>query len=90
MATYNELMTAIVQRFSVMLGSEDAIRYARRVPSLVVENDGRVASRGDREMLKRLCEEYQRVGGTISVYFMKSVIARLKPDPDVEIPEELR
>ncbi len=40
---YKEALTAIVQRFIKLMGHETAIRLARRVYGLKVEDDGRVS-----------------------------------------------
>jgi hypothetical protein len=88
-AEYDKLSTAIIQRFIQMLGATEALKQARRVPRLEVAPDGTVLSAVSLTEFSMLVRQYKSVGGSISVYFMKSAIAPLAPSGTI-LPEELR
>jgi len=88
-AEYDKMSTAIIQRFIQMLGADEAVRQARRVPKLEVAADGTVLSAVSLLEFSMLVRQFKTVGGSISVYFMKSAIAPLVPDGTI-LPEELR
>jgi hypothetical protein len=89
-ANYDRLATAILQRFAQLLGTAEAVRRARLVPSLRVSDDGTILSIVSRDDFNALVQNFKAVGGSISVYFMKNAIAAVGVERPSDLPEELR
>jgi hypothetical protein len=87
---YRELMSAIIRRFIVIVGSRTALQVAAKVPGLIVTESGTVTSNADLAALATLVTEYKKIGGTLSVHFMRREIAPLIEGSNIPLPEELR
>lgn len=87
---YRELMSAIIRRFMVIVGSRTALQIASKVPGVVVTAAGTVTSTADLSTLSTLVAEYKKVGGTLSVHFMRREIAPLVEGSALPLPEDLR
>jgi hypothetical protein len=83
-------MTAIIQKFIVVMGAEKALKLAGRVPGLAVAPNGQVTSDPDLDSFKQLVREYRAAAGTMSLYMMKSVIAPMVAGTSLPLPDELR
>jgi len=86
-------MTAIIKKQITIIGSEKALKYARRVPGVVVADDGRVTSGADQAALAGLVQEYKKLAGTVAIMVMKSSIAPLLSGANganLVLPQELR
>lgn len=90
MVGYGDLMTAIVQKQISIIGSERAVRFARKVPGIAVNEDGTVTSGGTKESLSCLCREYMSVASGVARMLMKSAVAPLLNGSRLDLPEELR
>jgi hypothetical protein len=87
---YRELMSAIIRRFIVIVGSRTALQVASKVPGTIVTESGTVTSAADYSALATLVAEYKKIGGTLSVHFMRREIAPLVEGSKLPLPEELR
>ena len=88
---YLEVLTAIVQRFMKLMG-EPALRFARRVYGLHVEDDGRVTRfQGDGLiMVQGLVIEYMTLIGSEAVPLSQRAIDPTRQrNPDVKMPSLL-
>ena len=88
--TYGDLMTAIVKKQISVIGSERAILFARKVPSIGVSDDGTVTSGGTKDALSLLCRQYMAVASGVAKMLMKSAVAPLVTGSTLDLPEELR
>ena len=89
---YQELMNAIVQRQASILGIAVAVRRARKVPHLVVGDDGKVlsVSESPTEVLEKLTEEYIDLSGDVGKVFCRVAAKELlKKYPDLKLPKIL-
>jgi hypothetical protein len=87
---YRELMSAIIRRFMVIVGSRTALQVASKVPDTIMTDSGTVTSDADYSALALLVSEYKKIGGTLSVHFMRREIAPLVEGSTLPLPEELR
>jgi hypothetical protein len=88
---YKEVMTAIVQRFMRLMG-QPALRFARRVYGLHVEDDGTVTRyQGDGMIIVQgLVIEYMTLLGREAVPMSQRAInPALERNPDVKLPSLL-
>lgn len=88
---YKEVLTAIVQRFIKLLG-EPALRLARRVYGLRVEDDGTVMSyQGDGKVaIQGLVIEYMTLIGPEAVPMTQRAIdPAVQRNPEVKLPSLL-
>ncbi len=83
-------MTAIVQKQISIIGSERAILFARKVPHIIISNDGTITSGGNKETLSALCQQYMSVASGVAKMLMKSAIAPLIAGSTLDLPDELR
>lgn len=90
MPDYGALMTAIIRKFIVVMGTERALKLAGRVPGLVVGADGHVSSGATAEAFSGLVQEYRSACGTVAVYLMKGAISPYVGANNGALPEELR
>ena len=88
MATYDELMTAIVKKQMSVRGKESALHEARSVPGIQVDDNGNVSG-GSKAKLKSLVNVYKDITGTIAVTFAKRAKAPLLTGKE-DLPEELK
>ena len=85
---YKEVLTAIVQRFFTLLG-EPAVRKARRVYGLQVQDDGMVTSyQGDGMVIVQgLVIEYMALLGPQAVKLTQRALEpTMKRNPEVKLP----
>jgi len=85
---YKEVLTAIVQRFLTLLG-EPAVRKARRVYSLQVQDDGTVTSyQGDGMIIVQgLVIEYMTLLGPQALTLTQRALEpTMKRNPEVKLP----
>jgi hypothetical protein len=87
---YRDLMSAIIRRFIVIVGSRTALETARRVPGVTVTDGGTVTSVVDLAALTTLVAEYKKIGGTLSVHFMRREVAQLVEGSSLVLPEDLK
>ena len=88
---YQEVLTAIVQRFIKLMGSP-ALRLARRVYGLRVEEDGTVSSyQGDgMVVVQGLVIEYMTLLGPQALPMTQRAInPTIERNPDVKLPSLL-
>jgi hypothetical protein len=85
---YKEVLTAIVQRFIALIG-EPALRAARRVYGLHVEDDGSVMHyQGEGSIvMQSLVVEYMNLLGTQALALTQRAIdPALQRNPDIKLP----
>jgi hypothetical protein len=82
-------MTAIVKKQISIIGSDRAILFARKVPSIGVSDDGTVTG-GTKDALALLCRQYMAVASGVAKMLMKSAIAPLVTGSTLDLPDELR
>jgi hypothetical protein len=87
---YDDLMTAIVKKQISVLGMDRAILFARKVPRIVVNDDGTITSGGSKDALSALCRQYMSVASGVARMLMKSAIAPLISESALDLPDELR
>lgn len=87
---YGVLMSAVIQKFIIVMGAEKTLKLAARVPGLVVGPDGRVTSEPDLDAFQQLVREYRSAAGTMSIYIMKGAIAPFLAGTKLPLPDELR
>jgi hypothetical protein len=87
---YEDLMTAIVKKQISVIGSERAVFFARKVPQIVVTDDGTVTNGGTKTALALLCQQYMSVAKGVARMLMKSAVAPLLPGSALDLPDELR
>jgi hypothetical protein len=88
---YQEVLTSIVQRFVLLMG-DPALRLARRVYGLHVEDDGRVTGyQGDGWVaIQGLVIEYMTLLGPEAVNLTQRAInPTMERNPDVKLPSLL-
>ena len=75
---YQSLLTDLIKKQMVMLGPGVALSKAKKVPSLVVSEDGRVtAINGDpQQALNALANEYMQLSGEIANATLKSLLEK--------------
>ena len=88
MATYDELMTAIIKKEISIVGREVALRIARSVPGIKVDDDGNVTD-GTKAKLRSLANAYKELSGGIAFVFAKKAIAPILTGKE-DLPEELK
>lgn len=91
MDVYQEVLTAIVQRFIKLMG-EPALRLARRVYGLHVEDDGSVTRyQGDGWVaIQGLVIEYMTLlGPEVVPLTQRAIDPTLQRNPDVKLPSLL-
>ena len=89
---YKEVMTAIIQRFIKLMG-EPALRFARRVYGLHVEDDGTVTRyQGDGMVIVQgLVIEYMTLLGPEVVRITQRAIdPAVQQNPNVKLPSLIR
>jgi hypothetical protein len=91
---YKEVLTAIVQRFIRLMGSETAIRLARRVYGLKVDDEGRATSyQGDGWIaIQGLVIEYMTLlGPQVVPMTQRAITPAVERHPNkVKLPSLLR
>ncbi len=90
MVQYNDLMTAIIKKQITIIGSEKAVRYARRVPGVVVKDDGTVAPGASKAHLASLIQEYKKVAGEVAMFLIRQSVAPLLSQSQLDLPAELK
>lgn len=89
---YKELLEAIINKQSNVLGVKVAVRRARNIIGLQINEEGKVLSCNitSDEALEKLVQEYTSLSGEIGKNFCLSAInAILKKYPDINIPKNL-
>ena len=89
MTEYARLMTAIIKKEIPIIGMELALKIARSVPGLQVDNSGNVISVATKIQLQILVDLYKQVSGDISILFAKKAIKQLLTGKE-DLPNELK
>ena len=89
MADYDRLMTAIIKKQMSIIGSEFALKVARNVPGIEVDDKGNVTSSASKAKLRILVEEYKLISGELAVLFAKKAIQSLLNGKE-DLPDELK
>lgn len=89
MATYAELMTAIIKKQISIIGEKIALQLARKVFGLKVSDDGTVTAGASKEALADLLEQYKAIAGGVAVMFAKRAIEPILSGKE-DLPEELK
>lgn len=87
---YADVANAVIQRFSVIVGSERALRLAANVDGLELDQTNRAVAHASQESLDRLVREYQSVGGMVAVLLMKRTVAPVVNGSGRALPASLR
>ena len=90
MVTYNDLMSAIIQKQISIIGKERAISFARKVLGITVNDDGYVTAGGTKETLAALAEEYKKVAGPVALVIIKAVVSSMVKGDAIELPSNLK
>jgi len=88
MADYSTLMSAIIKKEMSIVGKEFALKVARNVPDVEVDDEGNVSG-GNKARLHMLVEEYRRVSGGLAVIFARKAIQPFLSGGE-DLPEELK
>ena len=88
MASYDELMTAIVKKEISIMGKEVALRESRSVPGIQVDDNGNVSG-GSKAKLRALIDVYKQLSGGMAIVFAKRAIAPFLTGKE-DLPEELK
>lgn len=90
MTTWEEAIEAAIQKEINVLGKTVALRTARQVPGLEVEDDGRVTGleRDGKQCLAELVGAYQDIGGAVSATLIARSIKQSGGD-DLDLPDIL-
>jgi hypothetical protein len=88
MATYDELMTAIVKKQISIIGEKVALKMAIEVPGLKVDSSGNVAG-GNKSKLEALVDKYKEIAGGVAVLFAKKAIKPLLSGKE-DLPDDLK
>jgi len=88
MASYDEIMTAIVKKQILIIGQKVAINQAKKVPGLIVDDSGNV-SNGDKVKLETLIEKYKEIAGSVFLIFAKKAIQPLLSGEE-DLPAEIK
>lgn len=94
MPSYEEMIQTAVDRQKKALGADSAISHAKEVDGLDITDEGVVEglSRDGADVLADLVDEYQTVGGPVSL----SLVARALEDEygdeldEVDLPESIK
>ena len=89
---YIEVLTAIVQRFMKLMG-EPALKLARRVYGLRVNDDGKVTGFQGEGMIviQGLVIEYMTLlGGQVVPLSQRAIVDTRQRNPDVKLPSLLK
>jgi len=87
---YADLANAVIRRFSVIIGSERAVRLAANISGLTLDPTTRVVCHASHAGLDQLVREYQSIGGTVAILLMKRTVAALVRGSQLALPESLR
>ena len=90
---YKEVLTAIIQRFIVLIGNELALRLARRVYGVHVEEDGTVTRyQGDGMIvIQGVVLEYMTLlGPEVLALSQRAITPTKERNPDVKLPSLLK
>jgi len=88
MASYDEMMTEIVKKQISIIGEEIALKQARTVPGIKVDDKGNVSG-GSKAKMKSLVDVYKEIAGGVAVIFAKKAIKPLLTGKE-DLPEELK
>ena len=89
MTDYTRLMSAIIKKEMSIMGKDFALKVARNVPGLVIDDAGNVKSVGTKAQLRLLVAQYKSVSGGLAVMFAKKAIEPLLSG-DEDLPDELK
>ncbi|MFH1786487.1 MAG: hypothetical protein ABH829_02485 [archaeon] len=89
MATYAELMTAVIQKHIQIMGAKPAVAIARRVQEIRVSDDGKVTRGASKDTFELLLNAYKDISGPISLFFAKQAVTPIL-DGDEDLPQELK
>ena len=88
MASYDELMTAVVKRQVAIIGQKIAINKAKEVKGITVDDSGNVSG-GNKAKLESLVEKYKGIAGGVAVLFAKKAIKPLLSGKE-DLPDTLK
>lgn len=90
MPSYEEIIQTAIDRQKKALGADSAISHAREIDGLEVSDEGEVEglSRDGADVLADLLEEYQAVGGPVSLSLVARALKEKYGDEldEVELP----
>lgn len=87
---YLDVFSAVIRRFIRLVGEPAALRIARRVPGLVVADDGRVTAFNELDptgTLNLLIDSYEVVFGDIALTLSRQAAAPLVAGPELGLAE---
>ena len=89
MTNYAELMTAIIKKQIDIIGAKVALKQARTVSGVEVDDEGNVKKGASKEKLAKLIGAYKQIAGAVAVMFAKNAIQPLLKG-DEDLPDELK
>ncbi len=92
MGVYKELAEAIIKRWILITGINMAIRKARSVSGITVNDDGSVAEiSGDpTKVIEDLCQVYAAFSGKVGLDISKKAVPPiLEKNPNLQLPQSL-
>ncbi len=93
MADYEDLISALVKKFMVVVKKETIIDATNAVEGLQVSDNGDVTSltRPGGVVFAELYEKYKSMGGGVAKIFAKQAVKPLiESNPGLTVPDELR
>jgi hypothetical protein len=93
MATYEDLMTAIIKTQVNIIGPGIAIRLAKEIKELEISYNGTVVSyEGDPvKLIQDLVKIYKKVERGVAITLAKKAIQPiLKENPELKVPDDLK
>lgn len=90
MVSYGQVIEAAIERESGILGEQKAVEKAKEVDGLEIDEEGHVLDiEGEgQQVLKRLVDRYEEVGGSVTASLIARRIKKIGGD-ELELPEKL-
>ena len=88
MASYDELMTAVVKKQITIIGEKIALKQAQKVSGIKVDASGNVSG-GNKAKLEALVDKYKEIAGGVAIIFAKKAIKPLLSGKE-DLPSELK
>ncbi|HBU70018.1 MAG TPA: hypothetical protein DEE98_06485 [Elusimicrobia bacterium] len=89
MATYNDVISAIIKKQMSIIGSNMALKSVKDIAGLTVAQDG-TATGGDAAKLTAVVASYEKIAGTVALMLMKGAIAPYANDSGIVLPANLK
>lgn len=90
--TYCDLATAIIQKQAAIIGQEIAIKKAKSLNNLVLDDEGQVLAVYGKPLktLELLVMQYSKISGDTAVQFCREAIQPIvRKYPDLDLPKIL-